>query len=138
MPGPKVLIIEDDIDLTEAMRIILEANKYEVETAASGAEGLRKVKKARPDLIILDIMLETDTEGFHIAYKLKSRDENSEFAEFRNIPILVVTAISEKTHLRFSPQKDQEFLPVEGYIEKPIIPKDFLDRVNALAGVGER
>lgn len=138
MPGPRVLIIEDDLDLTEAMRMILEANKYEVETASSGAEGLRKVKKVKPDLIILDIMLETDTEGFHVAYKLKNQDSNSEFAEFRNIPILVVTAISEKTHLRFNPQKDQEFLPVEGYIEKPIVPKDFLDKVNSLVGVGKR
>lgn len=134
MPGPKVLIIEDDLDLTEAMRMILEANKYEVEIASSGAEGLRKVKKTKPDLIILDIMLETDTEGFHVAYKLKNPDPNSEYSEFRHVPILVVTAISEKTHLRFSPQKDQEFLPVEGYIEKPIIPKDFLERVNSLVG----
>lgn len=132
MSKPKILIIDDDPDIVEAMRMPLEANAYHVISAGSGREGLKKVKEEMPDLIILDVMMETDTEGFHVAYKLRDQSPEAEYKDFRHIPILVITAIHQKTALRFSPKTDEEFLPVNDFIEKPIQPKDLLGKVSKL------
>jgi CheY-like chemotaxis protein len=130
MTNPKILIIDDDPDIIEAMRMPLEANSYEVISANNGKEGLQKVKDEIPDLIILDVMMETDTEGFHVAYKLRSKEPDSEYKEFRNIPILMITAVSSKTGMKFSLEKDEDFLQVDDFVEKPIQPKKLLEKVS--------
>ena len=132
MANKKILIIDDDPDRVEAMRMPLEANSYEVITANCGNEGLKKAKDEVPDLIILDVMMETDTEGFHVAYALRSEEPDSEYKNCRKIPILMITAISQKKGMSFSPEKDDTFLPVDSFIEKPIQPKDLLEKVAEL------
>ena len=79
----KVLIIDDDPDMVLATRLCLVSAGHEVVEAGNGTEGLAKVKSETPDLIILDVMMDTTTEGFHIALTLRSNDP--EFAP-RNIP----------------------------------------------------
>ena len=130
----KILIIDDDIDIVESMRLILEANSHEVESAQNGEEGLQKVKGFEPDLIILDVMMETTTSGFHVAYQLRSTDPSSEYANYSKIPILMITAVSGKTRMPFDPEKDKEFLPVDGYIAKPILPKALIAKIDELTG----
>jgi CheY-like chemotaxis protein len=132
MANQKILIIDDDPDIVEAMRMPLEANSYDVITANCGNEGLKKAKDEVPDLIILDVMMETDTEGFHVAYALRSEEPDSEYKNCRKIPILMITAISQKKGMNFSPEKDDTFLPVDGFIEKPIQPNDLLEKVAEL------
>ncbi len=131
MSGRKtVLIIDDDPDTLEAMRIPLEVHGYNVATASSGEEGLEKVLECEPDLIILDIMMFTPTEGFHVAYKLRSDDDDSPYARYRSVPILIVTAIHEVTTLRFHFEGDEEFLPADAFIEKPIEPAALVEKVG--------
>lgn len=137
MANPKILIIDDDPDIVEAMRMPLEANSYEVISASSGKEGMQKVKDEVPDLIILDVMMETQTEGFHVAYKLRSEEPNSEYKEYKNIPIIMITAISSKTGMKFSLEKDEEFLQVDDFVEKPIQPKELLEKVSKLLKRGQ-
>jgi CheY-like chemotaxis protein len=132
MANKKILIIDDDPDIVEAMRMPLEANSYNVITASSGKEGLQRAKGEIPDLIILDVMMETDTEGFHVAYELRSKEPDTEYKNCRKIPILMITAISQKKGMSFSPEKDDAFLPVDSFIEKPIQPKDLLEKVAEL------
>ncbi|MBS1257382.1 MAG: Alkaline phosphatase synthesis transcriptional regulatory protein PhoP [Candidatus Scalindua arabica] len=132
MISPKILIIDDDPDIVEAMRMPLEANGYKVITANCGKEGLKKAREEIPDLIMLDVMMETDTEGFHVAYELRSENHDSEYRNCRKIPILMLTAISQKKGMSFSPEKDEVFLPVDDFIEKPIQPKDLLKKVAEL------
>ncbi|OHB88564.1 MAG: hypothetical protein A3D13_02670 [Planctomycetes bacterium RIFCSPHIGHO2_02_FULL_40_12] len=132
MANPRILIIDDDPDIVEAMRMPLEANDYEVISANCGKEGLQKAREEIPDLIILDVMMETDTEGFHVAYELRSENQDSEYKNCRKIPILMITAISQKKGMSFSPEKDEAFLPVNDFIEKPIQPKDLLKKVAEL------
>ena len=129
MANKKILIIDDDPDIVEAMRMPLEANAYYVITANNGKEGLQRAKDEIPDLIILDVMMETDTEGFHVAYELRSEEPDSKYKDCREIPILMITAISQKKGMRFSPEEDEAFLPVDDFIEKPIQPKDLLKKV---------
>ncbi len=128
----KILIVDDDSDIVEAMRMPLEANNYRVVSASSAREGLEKVRKERPDLIILDVMMETTTEGFHFAYKLRSEAPDSPYRDFRTVPILIITAIHKATPFRFTPRTDESFLPVEDFIEKPIEPKVLLEKVSRL------
>jgi DNA-binding response OmpR family regulator len=127
---PKILIIEDDVDMAEAVRMPLEASGYEVVHALTGEEGLQKVKEVEPDLIILDVMMETTTAGFQVSLQLRSPDPASEYAAYRNTPILMLTAIHTTTSLRFGP--DEGYLPVDEFVEKPIDPDELLEQVRAL------
>ncbi len=125
----RILIIDDDPDIVQALRLTLQGN-YEVFEASSGQEGLRRVKEVDPDLIILDVMMETQTEGFQVSLALRSRDPESEFAPYAHIPILMLTAIHQKTPLRFAP--DSDYLPVDDFVEKPIKPGILLAKVKKL------
>jgi CheY-like chemotaxis protein len=124
----KILVIDDDPDVVMAIRMCLEDADHTVIDAPGGKEGLELLKADRPDLIILDVMMETQTEGFQLALKLHSPDPTSEFAEFSDIPILMLTAIHSTTPLRFEP--DIDYLPVELFVDKPIDPEDLVRKVD--------
>jgi len=128
----KILVIEDDEQMVEFVKRVLEAHSYQVHSAPSAEEGLKKVKELSPDLIILDVMLETKGEGFWTAQKLKSTEAQSEYREYSHIPILMLTAIHTQTEFRFSPETDGEYLPVEDFVEKPVEPGELVQKVKNL------
>lgn len=128
----KILVIEDDEQMVEFVKRVLEAHSYQVHNSPSAEEGLKKVKELSPDLIILDVMLETKGEGFWTAQKLKSTDAQSEYREYSHIPILMLTAIHTQTEFRFSPETDGEYLPVEDFVEKPVEPGELVQKVKNL------
>lgn len=130
MANEKILIIDDDDDLVYAMRLPLQAAGYQVSRAATGDEGLKKVKEVNPDLIILDVMMDSTTAGFQVSLALRNPSPNSEYAAYQHIPILMLTAIHSTTPLRFGPDKD--YLPVDAFVEKPIQPDVLLKQVRAL------
>jgi CheY-like chemotaxis protein len=131
MAARKVLIIDDNPDMALALSMPLMANGYEVYEACSGAEGLQRVKEIVPDLIILDVMMETGTAGFQVSLTLRSPDPASEYVPYRRIPILMLTAIHTMTSLRFGP--DEIYLPVDDFVEKPVDAEVLLEKVRALA-----
>ena len=110
--------------LVEAMRITLESDNYEVIDAQEGQKGLEILKKERPDLLILDVMMGTLDEGFHLAYQIRNDEE------IKEIPILMITAVGAQTGFDFDLHKDEDFLPVDEFIEKPVNPKVLLDTVR--------
>jgi len=120
----KIMIIDDDIDLVEAMRITLENDNYEVVDAQDGQKGLEILKREKPDLLILDVMMDTLDEGFHLAYQIR-KDE-----QIKDIPILMITAVGAQTGFKFDKHDDEEFLPVNEFIEKPVNPQILLDTVR--------
>ncbi len=128
MANEKILIIDDDDDQVLAMRLPLQAAGYQVLRAANSDAGLQKVKEVNPDLIILDVMMDTTTAGFQVSLALRNPDPGSEFAAYKNIPILMLTAIHTTTPLRFAP--DADYLPVDEFIEKPIDPEALLRHVR--------
>lgn len=130
MDRRKILIIDDDPDVVEVVRITLEANDYEVFSAENGTKGLRMVKEIRPDLIILDVMMDTATEGFQVSYQLRSHDPQSEYREYSKIPIIMMTGISQKMHMKFSPAMDGDYLPVDEFLEKPIQIEPLLEKIQ--------
>jgi len=126
----KILVIDDDPDIVLSVRMALEAVNHEVISASNGKEGVEMIKSEKPDLIILDVMMDTKTEGFQLALKLHNPDPTSDFFKFKDIPILMLTAIHSTTPLRFEP--DIDYLPVELFVDKPIDPDDLVNKVDWL------
>lgn len=125
--GADILIVEDDKDLVNTIRIILESNKYQVRTAFNGKEGYKLIEEKIPDLIILDVMMNTDTEGFDLAFKLKN------ISKYHDIPILMVTSFPQKMAEK-GPESFQHIMgeqwPVAKFLEKPIDPDELLSNVE--------
>ena len=135
--GVKILVIDDDRDLVETIRIFLQSKGYQVTTAYDTVQGLAKVRADRPDLILLDVMMPEGTEGFHFVWNLRREQDES----LRNTPILVLTAIHEKTALRFYPDSSDgtyqagEYLPVQDFMEKPVDPIQLIERIHKVLAV---
>ncbi|MBW1698864.1 MAG: response regulator [Deltaproteobacteria bacterium] len=126
-----ILIIEDDRDLVDTMRIVLESKAYQVRAAYNGKEGYAEIEKKVPDVIILDVMMSTDTEGFDLAYKLQRNPE------YKKIPILILTSFPKKM-AEEGPEKFQHILgedwPVTMFFEKPIDPEKLLSAIEDILG----
>jgi DNA-binding response OmpR family regulator len=118
----KILIIDDDVDLVEVIRLTLETKGLEVIDAQDGTRGLSMAEREKPDLIILDVMMETIDEGFYVAHKLRSNPLVA------NIPILMLTAVGQETGYHY--EKDSGILPVDEFIEKPIMPDSLVNIVQ--------
>ncbi len=108
----EILIIDDDHDYAESLKAMLKAYSYHVMWAPDSVTAMEMLKASTPDLIILDIMMSTMGEGIHLTYRLKSDPK------YAHIPILMLTGITQRTGLKFDPQDDAEFLPVEVYMDK--------------------
>jgi len=126
---PDILIVEDDRDLVSSMRVVLESKQYQVREAYNGKQGFAKIEEKIPDLIILDVMMSTETEGFDLAYKIQNTPQ------FSKIPILMLTSFPRKM-MEEGPEKFQhilgEFWPVAKFIEKPVEPGELLSAVANL------
>lgn len=123
----RILIVDDDPDIVEAMRVVLESRGHKIVSAKSGAEGLKKIKLESPDLVILDVMMETMDKGFEVAREIKS-DKGS-----KDVPILMLTAIKDKMGMDFKKEAgDETWLPVDDYVEKPLKPQELLEKVEKL------
>ena len=127
--GADILIIDDDKDIVDTMRIILESKAYQVRAAYNGKEGYAEMEKKVPDVIILDVMMSTDTEGFDLAYKLQ---RNSLYKE---IPIIMLTSFPQRM-IEEGPEKFQHILgegwPATLFFEKPIDPQKLLSAIDEI------
>jgi CheY-like chemotaxis protein len=128
----KILVIDDDPDIQTAVRLTLESAGHQVISANSGKAGLEMIKSERPEMLILDVMMETHTEGFQLALKLHSPDPASDLKQFKDIPILMLTAIHSTTPMRYEP--DIDYLPVDLFVDKPIDPDDLNKKVAWVLG----
>ena len=129
--APNILIVEDDRDLVNSLRLFLEKENYRVDSAADGAAGFRKIEEHAPDLIILDVMMATDTDGFDLAHRLKKSPKYS------GIPILMLTGFLQAM-MEQGPESFhhvlQEDWPVTELLEKPLDPQKLLTAVKSLLG----
>lgn len=125
-----ILVIDDDPDVALATRMVLESGGHVVREARNGDEGIRLAQEQRPDLIVLDVMMDTATEGFQTAHKLRNPDPASNLKDYASIPIIMLTAIHDTTPMRFSP--DDTYLPVDRFMDKPVNPDKLLAAVAEL------
>ena len=128
-----ILLVDDDRDLVESLSQVLQTRGCRVVPAYSGAEGLRLLPQARPDLIVMDVMMETDTAGFEAIGRLRSARPDSRLAEFRDLPVIVLTAIGQVTNSRFSLDPADNFLPgVSEFLTKPVDLEGLLSAAERL------
>ena len=115
MENAKILIVDDDLDLTKALKVSLESENYSVVTASNRTEGMEKIKAERPDLIILDVMMATWEDGFEMARDLKKD------SQFKDISILMLTAVKDRSGIDFkSTAGDPTWCPVDSFLDKPV------------------
>ncbi len=119
----KILIVDDDPDIIQWSTMTLEKEGYTVISAYDGAEGYEKAKAEKPDLMLLDVMMTHDTEGFDVARKMK------EDATTKGIPVILVTGIRKAKTLPFKFEPDEEWLPVKAVLEKPVKSEELLSNV---------
>lgn len=126
----KILIIDDDEDFRISIRTLLKSHNYEVAEAESGKQGLQKIRKEKPDLIVLDIMMETIDEGYLLNQIIKFQKD---YDEYKNMPILMVSSIQQDPLSRFPAAAGQvDMIMPDYYLTKPVdIPK-FLELVKKL------
>ncbi len=127
MENAKILIVDDDLDLTKALQVTLESENYTVVTAADRAEGMEKIRTDKPDLVLLDVMMSTWSDGFEMSRELKKDPQ------FKDIPILILTAVQNRSGIDFkSTAGDPTWCPVDGFLDKPVEPDILLAEIKKL------
>lgn len=121
----KILIVDDDPDLVEAVSTILESKGYAVAAAYGGVEGVAKAKSESPDLIVLDVMM-PDKDGYEVCKELKAD------AKYRSIPILLLTAVVSKISTTKYTQQMGIETEADDYVDKPVEPDELVRRIEAL------
>jgi CheY-like chemotaxis protein len=127
-----ILIIDDDQDYRASARSLLESHGYVVHEADSGREGLRKVVEQKPDIIVLDIMMECDVEGYGVTQAIKYQDA---YADYRNIPIVMVSSIDLTPDERFPMAGEVDMIRPDFYLTKPLDIPNFLEVVQRAAAL---
>ena len=123
----KILIVDDDPDILDALTMILEAKGYQVVTAREGAEGLANLKAEEPDLLILDLLM-PKMDGIAVCKEL----QDPRWSKFKDIPILILTSVREEASRRRYELETGLELNVDDYVEKPISPDVLLGRLEKL------
>jgi DNA-binding response OmpR family regulator len=126
MPG-KILVVDDDPDILDAINMILESQGYQVFTARDGIEGLATLKAENPDLMILDLMM-PKMDGFAVCKEL----QDPRWSKYKDIPILILTSVREEASRRRYELETGLELDVDDYVEKPMSPNILLERVSRL------
>ncbi|MBW1713930.1 MAG: response regulator [Deltaproteobacteria bacterium] len=126
MAGERVLIVDDDPDLVEAVSMLLEAAGMVPLAAYGGAEGLDKARNENPDLIILDVMM-PDIDGFAVAKELSADDK------LKDIPLIMLSAVVEHMgETSYAPHSASRDLEADDWFDKPVDPRALVDRVKEL------
>jgi len=127
MENAKIMIVDDDPDYINVVKTILEREQYTVVTASDKIEGMEKIRIEKPDLAILDVMMNAWQDGIEMSRQLKKDPK------FNNMPILMLTAVENRTGIGFkSTAGDPTWLPVDVFLDKPVEPEVLLSEVKKL------
>ena len=122
----KILLIDDDPDLREVMNTVLSSH-YDLELAGSKEAGYKMLENSIPDLIVLDVMMESYDSGFEMCRELKNNDK------YKDIRILILTSVDKRMNIDFKAEAgDPDWLPADDYISKPVEPQELLAKVENL------
>ena len=119
-----ILIVDDDAAFAASNKDLLEAYGYTVDTAPDGRQGIEQALRHQPDLVILDVMMTYDSEGFDVARRLR------DIPELKHVAVLLVTGMARAMRLPRLPEPDKEWLPVDRVLEKPIDPARLVKEVE--------
>ena len=123
----KILVVDDDPDMRNAITIILESQDYEIVTAQDGVEALASLRAEQPDLMILDLLM-PNMDGFTVLKTL----QDGRWSKYRETPILILSSVREDASRRRYELETALELNVDDYIEKPVSPEILIKRVGNL------
>jgi CheY-like chemotaxis protein len=123
MSEKKILLIDDDPDFVEAVKVIVENGGYEVKVAYDGQEGLEAVEEQKPDLIVLDVMMPV-MNGHEACAKLKGNKDTAD------IPVILLTAVADRVTTSTYTHRDMLESEAEDYMPKPVEPKELLELIK--------
>ncbi|MFH1746208.1 MAG: response regulator [Planctomycetota bacterium] len=121
-----ILLIDDDQDIHTVVRLILEPLGYRVSCHSTGPSGLEALRRERPALLLLDIMLSSPNEGLVLANEIK-RDP-----ELESIPIIMISSIGQLHGTDYARELGGDGVPVEAFLEKPLDPRLMRETVNSI------
>jgi len=128
MGGKKILLVDDDRDLVMSVQAFLTARGYDIATAHNGKEAYAKIVADRPDLIVLDVMMDYDEEGMVFASALKTDGPT------RDIPIIMLSGFSAEKDVRekvLASLMGQDW-PAETFMQKPVRLAELAERIQTL------
>ena len=118
----RILVVDDDPDITFAISLFLKKEKHDVQVAASRAEGMKALETFTPDLMILDVMMEQPDDGIAMAQDLRRAGVT--------LPIVMLTSVGKVTGMSYG--QDNDLVPVDAFFEKPVRPEDLLKKITEL------
>jgi len=118
----RILVVDDDPDITYALSLFLRKEGHEVTIASSRAEGMKAIADGKPDLMVLDVMMEQPDDGIAMAQELRRAGSK--------LPIVLLTSVGKVTGMSFD--KDNELVPVDAFFEKPVKPEELLRTLSQL------
>lgn len=124
MSEAKILVIDDDPDFVEIQRTVLEGAGYQVISASNGSEGLRLLRTEHPDLLLLDVMMSTVTDGMDVSSQLRQDPLTS------YLPIIMVTSIADTPYSGEVTTEDATY--ADTWLSKPVRPQRLLATVRRL------
>lgn len=119
---PKILIVDDDPDIVDAGRLVLEREGYQVEGAPNRAQGMKALEQGAPDLLILDVMMEEPDDGLRMARDIRKAGHT--------LPIIMLTSVNAAMGVNID--KDEEMVPVDEFQPKPVEPQTLVAKVKKL------
>ncbi len=122
----KILIVDDDIDLLEQNKVLLENKGFCVVTAENSIEGWKKFQQEKPDVAIIDLIMEEMDSGFVLCYKIKKTEHG------KKIPVIVLTSATYTTGFKFSAstQEEKEWIKCDGILNKPVVIEELLAKIE--------
>ncbi|MCF7957411.1 MAG: response regulator [Phycisphaerae bacterium] len=119
-----ILLIDDDVDLMEMNKIVLENAGYDILVAYTAREARDVLKQKVPDIAVVDVMMETDTAGFELAREVHE--------QYPSLPMIMLSGIHKEKHLSFRFEPDDTWLPIIKFMDKPINPVNLASEIKAI------
>lgn len=112
--GKKILLIDDDLDMHHAVLLMLQPLGCTVTCRSTGPAGLETMRKDRPDLVLLDIMLASPSEGFHLAYEMKEDEQ------LRGVPVVMISSLGRQMGMNYAKELGSEYVKADAFLDKPV------------------
>ncbi len=123
----KILLVDDDEDLLRSLQVILESNGFDVLTAMEGKSGLAKLKNDNPDLLVLDVMMNTDLEGYNLLHDIKREPG------FSSLPVIMLTGMADQLGVNLFPGvEDESLFPNVRFQDKPVNPGQLVELIQEM------
>ncbi len=122
----KIVIVDDNTDYLFTMKTFLSRNGYEVATAPNGKKGVELILEVKPDLIMLDVMMETTFSGFEVCRQVRNN------AVLKDIPIIAITGMEDEIGIKFDRDKDSEYFTPDATFDKPVDKEALLKTIKDL------